>query len=153
MAQIQWSAPEYHEYEKHPLWHIGVGVASLIIIVISLFQKNFLFAIFIAIAGYLVISWGKRPPGMAEFLLTEKEFTINNRRVYPYEKIIGFDIIEPRGQKAELIIKSSQLLRGAVHAILPKERKDEVELFLTKRLPKIEYEESMTEHIGRLFKF
>ncbi len=153
IKEIRWSAPEYHYYEKPAFWYWGVGIVFSIIIGLALWQRNFLFAIFMGIAGFLVSSWGEREPQTIDFSLTEKELTINNTKSYAYEKLAGFAIIENPGRTPELVIKSKERLRPWMRIIIPQGELEHIKTFLAAHISEIEYEESMSDHIGRMLKF
>ena len=151
--EITWSAPEYHHYEKHPRWHLGVGVVFGLIILFALWQGNFLFAVFMAIAGFFVSTWGTRPPEMTTFTITEREVVIGRKKTYPFEKIEGFAIIESPGHPPELILKTKERLHALLRIIVPEEKQEQIKEFLVKKIPEIEHQESLAEHVGRMLQF
>jgi hypothetical protein len=47
---ISWRAAEFHYIEKDYLWYTGIIAAGALLLVIALWQRNFFFAVFVAIA-------------------------------------------------------------------------------------------------------
>ena len=80
--EIRWSAPEFHHYEKDVSWYWLVSIATIVVVIFALIQKNFLFAIFSVIAASLVISWGKKTPETLDFVLSESGLDIGNKKFY-----------------------------------------------------------------------
>ncbi len=151
--EITWSAPEYHYYEKGAQWHGALAVITGALALVALWQRNFLFAIFIVLAGFLVSSWGKRAPKTVPFSLREKELTINSKQTHLYEKCEGFAIIETPDHPIELVFKTRERLHPSLRIIISPEMEGEIREFLTARLPEIEHVESLGERIGRMLKF
>jgi len=151
--EITWSAPEYHYYEKSAHWYGAVVATSGVLTLIALLQKNFLFALFAVIAGFLVSSWGRRVPQTIPFALTEKELTINNRHSYLYEKCGGFVIIEAPNHPPELVLKTQEQLHPWLRIIIPKDQEGAIRTLLLEHMQEIEYTESLGDHIARMLKF
>jgi hypothetical protein len=151
--EITWSAPEYHYYEKSTRWYGAVAVLAGALMLIALVQKNFLFAFFAVIAGFLVSFWGKRVPQTIPFALKEKELTINNRRSYLYEKCGGFTIIETPNHPPELVLKTQERLHPWLRIIIPKNQEEAIRTLLLEHMQEIEYTESLGDHIARMLKF
>jgi hypothetical protein len=153
--EIIWSAPEFHFYHKTPMWYWGVGGVAALIIGFSIWQQNFLFALFAIIAAILVIVWASRQPKTIDFKLTDKGLMLNDVLEYPFEKLEGFAIIpvidDP--ELEELVLRTKSNLHHWVKVIIATQRKDTIYEFLNEHIHELEYEESLTDHIGKIFKF
>jgi len=155
MEPIRWSAPEYHYYRKDVSWYWLVIIVTIVLTALALWQKNFLFAVFIILASVLTIAWGRREPNVIDFTLSEKGLDVGNRKFYAYENLSGFAIIPaPEDPELEeLVIKHKSRLTGWMKIIIAGQRKEQIKNLLSRHLPEIEYQESLTEHIARILRF
>ena len=153
--EIRWSAPEFPYYEKSPLWQWGVMTVAVLVAVIALFQKNFLFAVFAVVGGLLVSFWGKREPETLEFMLSGKGLDIEKRKFYPFETLTGFALIEgdENATVHEFVIRTKSIVNPYLKLTIPREQRERIREFLASHLPEIEYEESLTHHIAKLLRF
>jgi len=78
MAQFEmtWEAPEFEYYEKDVSWYWITIIIAALIIAFSVWERNFLFGLFIVIAEILVIMWGNQKPRMVAFTLNENGLEI-----------------------------------------------------------------------------
>ena len=153
--EIHWTAPEFHYYHKSLGWYwimVGMGI---VLTGIALFQRNFLFAIFIGIATILVLAWGMKKPREINFALLEKGIAIGERHFYPYDNFEGFVIISAPedSELVELVLKKKSRIEPWLIVILAEQRKETVHEFLIRTLPVIEYEDSFLRHLGRILRF
>jgi hypothetical protein len=153
--EISWSAPEYHTYEKNVSWYWLVILGTVVIAGIALWQKNFLFALFIVVASFLVTAWGDRKPRTLDFVLSEQGLEIGEQRHYSFDEFSGFAIIPTREDPElhELLFHVKGRIGNWLKIIIATQRHDAIKAFLAAHLPELEYEESFAEHIGRMLKF
>ncbi len=153
--EIKWSAPEFPYYEKSLLWHVGVGIVAIAVIVIALFQKNFLFAVFALVGGGLVMFWGHREPATLEFTLSEKGLDIHTRKFYPFEGLTGFAIVEDDEESDidELVLRTKSALNSYLKLTIPRDHREKIKTFLARFLPEMEYRTTITDQLTRLFRF
>lgn len=150
---LTWSAPEFIYYEKRTGWNIGVAVAAAILILLGLWQRNFLLAVFIAIGGLLVIHWGGRKPETLTYTLSEKGLDIQGKKFYPMEGFTGFAIVDIADDTAELVLKTKRSINTYLKIIISPEDRTEMEDFLKDHVEAMEYEETFTEAITRFLRF
>ncbi len=153
--EIRWSAPEYHYYEKDVAWYWLVVIGAIGLGALALWQKNLLFAIFIAIAALMLISWGRRQPKTLNFTLNAKGLTIDDKKIYYFENLTGFAIIPNYAEQElnELLLKTNHHLNGWLRVIIAAQRAEPIKNLLLQYLPEVEYQESLAEHISRILKF
>jgi hypothetical protein len=152
---ITWNAPEFHFYPKNETWFAAaLGITGLVI-VLALWQKNFLFTIFAVLACTLAFTWGKRPPRTVAFELSEKIFTIAERKSYALADIEGFAVVptDESPDLSELILKPKKKISTYIKALLPTEKAEAVKELLGAKLPEVEYEESTADRIGKILRF
>jgi len=139
---IQWQALEYRYHRKSLNWFVGVIGLALILLIIALWQQNFLFAIFTVIAAGLVVFWGKERPRRLQFTLDKKGLWIN-RCLYEYKQFDGFAFSENRLQ-----LRYRQHFRPYLTIPLPEKKNRALREQLLVILPEIEYNESLIEALG-----
>ena len=154
--QITWSAPEFHYYEKGPMLYWALFGISSLLAILALFQQNFFFAVFIVIAAVLSGIWGARTPRTLHFALTERGLDIQERKLYPYDVFVGFSIVSPIPQSdslSEIVFLGKGITGFKMRVIADKNVIPEIREELLKKIPELEYEESVAEHIGRILRF
>lgn len=143
---IKWRAPEYEYHEKDVSWYWLAIIFVIILVGLSLWQKNLLFAIFVLIAGAVVIFWGRREPRELEFKLEEKGLYID-------KKFIAYEILDGFAVKEDLLLKKKSRLRPYLKLPLPDSQKEAAKKHLLPLLPEIEYQESLAEALAKFLKF
>ena len=152
---IKWSAPEFHYYDKGVAWYWLVIIATIVVVAIALWQKNFLFAVFAILAAILTVVWGGREPKVIDFILSERGLDIGQKKFYPYETLAGFAVIPTLENQEldELLIKTKSRLTSWLRIIIAGERREAIKQMLSRCLPEVEYQESLTDHIARILRF
>ena len=155
MDQIRWSAPEYHYYRKDVSWYWLVLIVTVILVTLALWQKNFLFAVFIIVAALLILAWGRRPPQTIDFTLSEQGLNIGGKKSYGFQDLSGFVIIPNLAdpELSDLILKTKSQLNAWVRIIIASQRSETIKNLLSKFLPEVEYEESLADHIAKILRF
>jgi len=148
LKEIRWTAPEFEYYEKSATWYWLSGIVALVIVAAAFLQRNFLFAIFVVLAEVLVIQFGKKQPKEIEYKLDHRQLEIDGKRVYSYETLMGFSMID-----GELILRKKSKMSSLIKVLVHERDYDRMKQFLQQFLPEIEYEESLTDHISRWLKF
>jgi len=154
MEPIRWSAPEFHYYEKDIVWYWLVLIVTLILVVIALWQKNFLFAVFLIVAALLTIAWARRTPKTIDFTLSEKGLDIGGKKFYPYEGLTGFAIVSGDQDTGfdELIVKTKGQLNALIKIIIISGESGAIKNLLSRFIPEIEYQESVSDRLARMLR-
>jgi len=155
MEEITWSAPEYHYYEKNVSWYWIVLLMTIFFVGFALWQSNFLFAVFIIIASVLIIAWGKRPPRIITFSLSDKGLSVDEKKFYHFDSVEGFAISPDHMNDGfnELAIQTKGRISGWIKIIIEEEQADAIKALLTKHIEELEYTESLADHLSKLLKF
>ncbi len=151
--EIRWEAAEYEFIPKSTGWHAGIGVMTLALVGIALWQQNFFFAIFILIAGIMVIILGNRHPEVIGFVLNEDGIHIGEAAFYPFEKLEGFSIRERPHRSDELILRRKIAVNQLVHISIEPEMISKLRAFLEQHLPEEEHEPSFLESLTDILGF
>ena len=113
--EIVWQTQEFKFNEKDLGWYGWNFFIAFILIILSIWQKNLLFAIFIIIAEIMVVFWSKELPRDVQVKIADKGVYIN-AKLYPYEDLVGFHILEQ--QHKELILETSGRLHRYVKIMI-----------------------------------
>ena len=157
---IKWQAPEFEYRPKDVSWYWLSLMAAIALIALAIWQKNFLFTIFIALAWLVITSLANRFPTIWEFKIDEKGLSVflpnkksGNNRFYLYEELEGFDI-HPAGEEyKELVLKIKKKFSPYLKINIHLNDEEKIKNFLFKRLAKHEYEISLTDSLSKLIKF
>ena len=153
-SELQWRAPEFEERSKDISWYWASIIAAILILGFALWQKNFLFAVFILIAELLLLVWGNRAPQAIHFSLDATTLTVGGKSRYVLGDMEHFSIVE--NTSAEWVIVTLHPKRGvrlpvAIHA--PKSQIAEIEKRLAAKMPKVEHEESFLDTLEKFLGF
>jgi hypothetical protein len=176
---ISWQAPEFQYSPKDISWYWLSLIIGIILLALSLWQRNFLFAVFIVIAWLVVVYSAGRNPTIWNFKLSEKGIEINlpnndpaSAKFYPYGEVEGFDI-HPHtttsddinilrqsrlrsfgvGVHGELILKLKKRFSSYLKINFPAEEEEKIKDFLQKYITKEEYSESLADSFSKLIRF
>ncbi len=153
--QIRWMAPEFRYHEKESTWNSGVVIVAILLIAFALWQRNFLFAVFIVIATALLIYWGHRKPESIEFLFDEKGLMVRGNRS-DYKDMDGFTvrINEQEDNKwNELVLRVKSRFTQHMFIFIPKSETEQIRNFLSKYISEIEHEDSFVDVLADFLKF
>jgi len=138
---------EYEYYSKGWLWYSGAIAIGLILIFIAVWQENFLFAVFVVIAGVMVIIWGKRRPKSVRFELNEKYLTIAGKE----RELNDFEGFYMEGNL--LVLKAKGRFGSYLKIRVNEEVFDKIKKELQKKMSEVEYEESLIDVFGHWLGF
>jgi hypothetical protein len=146
---------------------------AIVLLALALWQKNFLFAIFIVIAWLVIVYLSRKTPTMWKFEINEKgiEFILANGdsgslKFYPYEEIEGFDIhsvispampgaaIKPKTEEyGELVLKTKKRFSPYLKINFPSSNEEKIKKFLQQHILMDEYSSSVADSISKLIGF
>ena len=153
--EITWEAPEFEHRERNLSWYWTSIALAAAIIAFAVFQKNFLFGLFIVVAEILIIVWGDRMPRMVSFSLSEKGIEIENEKIRLFSEMESFSIDEsPKDGLWDVLVfhfHGKFKLPLIVH--LPKEKLEEIRSSIKKTLKEIDYEPSFLDSLEKLIGF
>ncbi|MBI2594642.1 MAG: AzlD domain-containing protein [Candidatus Colwellbacteria bacterium] len=158
-SAIQWQAPEFEYNPKDVSWYWLSLIAAIILIAFSLWQKNFLFAIFVAIAWFIILNWANRFPTIWEFRIDDKGIDINLpskktvSKFYAYTEIEGFDIHIGGEEYKELVFRVKSKFSPFLKINFLSADEEKIKNFLTQFLPKKEFSESVADSLSKLVRF
>lgn len=143
-----WEIMEFTFKEKRKLWYWVVGISALVLITISLFLKNYLFAFFILIAAGLMIKIASKQPIVLPIEISDHGVKIN-QDLYGYEMLHHFWIqTNPKNQAHTLLFLSDRRISPVI-SIEIAESIDPMDIreYLLNFIPEQEMKESVTNRI------
>ncbi len=146
IRNLEWTDFEYTHKQKNADWFWYIASGALLITVIAILLRNFLFAILVITATFAIVLLSIKKP-------RELKFSINTLGVkagadfYSYKEINSFWINYNPPTKKELIIKPKKKISQHIKIPLGNIDPNTAREFLIKILPEKEHEETLTETI------
>ena len=150
--QISWHAPEFNYVHKEVEWYWMTIIVASVVFLISIWQRNLLFAFFIVIAEFLILHWGRQFPKTLKFSLTKNSVRIGNIDEYPYSHIAGFSILR-HDDHSEIVFQTKKSLQPYLKILIDSDHIKEIRAFLAEHLPEIDHDEPLSDHFGRMMGF
>lgn len=155
MEEIVWDSPECEHQERGVFWTYGIGAIAAILIFLALWQGNFLFAIFILIATTTLLLVHRNHPPHHRVSLLKERIVIGTHDPYKMTDFLGFVLEEGRQEDYEwgrVLLRPKRHFRPYFPILVPREKLHRVRTHIAQYLPELEYEESLTDALVRLFK-
>ncbi|MFH1161931.1 MAG: hypothetical protein V1696_01495 [Candidatus Jorgensenbacteria bacterium] len=150
--EVTWRAAEYEHVEKTTLWYIGVAAAALIIALIGLWQRNFFFVVFIAVAAAVIIAFGRKRPQVVEFRVGGEGVAVG-KQFLPYERLQNFSLRERPGRLDELVLMKKTMVAPFLKISMDGKVGTQVHDILKEKLPEVEHQESLVDLIAEWLGF
>ena len=147
--KFQWRALEYEYYIKNKSWFIFWGIFALILSILAIFQKNYLFLLVVGLGYFCVIMYTIRKPNLCNFAITTNGVRIDNI-LYNFSNLKSFYI---SNDGKEIRFQGKKIFMPEIKIPLKNQDPDKIRKFLIKYLPEKEQEESITENLAKFFKF
>ena len=149
--EISWRAAEHEYVEKDVSWYWIVGTIATVFILLALWQKNFFFFIFLAIATPMLFFFGRRKPNILTFTVTEKGIGVGKGTFYEYADLEGFHVREREGGLDEIVLKRRTTIHPYLKIPVDTATRRGVEQMFEKELKRTRYEESFLDIVAEWF--
>lgn len=146
---ITWEAPEFEHIEKSTTWYWTSMSIAIVLIAIALWQKNFLFAVFIVIAELAIFMLAGEKPKMWQFSIDERGVTIEKHKTYKYKDILLYDIHAFSDEYDELVLRTRSKVQHYIKIFIPVEDEDVIVELLDRRVERGEIEVTLLELLER----
>ncbi len=106
---IEWESYEFEYKEKTADWFWAVAIATLAIAAIAIIENNPLFALFIVIAGGVILFTARKTPRIVSFKLTTKGLVVDEK-FYHFGSIKSFWIEESKYAPPKLLVRGEKFI-------------------------------------------
>lgn len=152
--EIKWQAPEFEYREKSVSWYWISIIAAIVMIGIAVWQRNFLFGLFIIVAEILILAWANHEPPLRHFSINEKGLVLSDEKKYRYEDFENFSLDDSLSEDwPDLFFQFRRRLRPFLKIKIPKENSAEIQKVLSSVLPQVEHERSLLDSIEKIIGF
>jgi hypothetical protein len=151
LEPISWKAPEYTHHYKTTDWFWAVGILTLGFLATAIIMSNYLFAIFIAIAGFSLAMYGAKPPRILHCSVSVKGIQIGTT-LHPFNMIESFWVFYDPPVVKELSIKSQKPLLPYIKIPLGDANPTDIRMFLMRYIPEEHQEESTIDFIAQFLR-
>ena len=149
---FSWQAEEFQKTEKSPVWFFTLTAAGLIFFILSLIIRNYLLALIVVIAVFLIHSQSKKDPRLISFEISEKGFSADGR-LSDWKEFESFWIFESRSPIL-LSLNFKKTWRPKLTIPLKNSQDaEEIKNILKKFLPPVEEKESLLDIFGEKLGF
>ncbi|MCL5004478.1 MAG: hypothetical protein M1170_00845 [Patescibacteria group bacterium] len=163
-GEISWQIPEYEYRPKDVSWFWVSLIVAIILFAFSIWQENFLFAVFVVIAFFIINHLSNRFPPIWEIKINEKGIFIGlpnseKRKFYPMENLESFDIhseIYENGEEAEykkLVLKLKAKISPFLKINIYPKDEPAIKGFIAEFAPQEELPKSLTDSLSELIRF
>lgn len=151
--EIIWRAAEYKHFKKSPLWYLVVALVSGLLTLLALLQNNFFFAIFVILAGIMLVFLGKKRPKVVEFRITNNGIEIGNDIAYDYNELEGYTVREYPDRLNEIIIKKDSAINPFIKMPVDSQILPKATSKIEEYIPQKDYEESIIDTFSDILGF
>lgn len=151
--EIKWQAPEFIYRRKTLGWYWLTIFAAVALIGIAVWQKNFLFGIFIVIAEILVLVWAEKPPRLVPMALTREGVAIEGALRYPYLDLASFTVDDREEEPFARLGLRFKNFRPPAAIQVPKEKLADVKAILRIAVPYVEGDRSFFDALEEFTNF
>lgn len=144
---VTWRAAERNYVEKGSDWYFVVVGVAILLVIISLWQKNFFFTIFIILAALVLISFGKRKPKVVDFGIHDDHIEIDHQ-IFEYDDLKSFAVKERKGRLNEIIIRKNSPVAPFLYMPISGKLAKKAESFLETKLEKFEHEVDFFDEVS-----
>lgn len=147
---ISWKIKIRDDKERGDGFYLVALALMTLLLIFAVWQKNFLFGIFVILATGVVLFLSTQQAETHSFKLTDTELIIDDDRHISYDKQSHFDIVEYHEQEYELFFVSKERFRSTVRVRIWKNDKEDIEALLKTKLPKKKIEPSFLDLFSKL---
>lgn len=152
--EIKWQAPEFEYREKGVSWYWISIILAVIILGAAVWQKNFLFGLFVVVAEILLLAWANREPNLTSFTISEKGLSVGGQKFYALTDVESFSCEENNDSDwLNLFFQFRRRLKPPLKIRLPKKQFAEIRSALKTVLPQVEYQQSLLDTLEELIGF
>ncbi len=145
--EFSWESSEFDYKEKNKNWYWYVGITTVVIIILSIILKDYLFGFLILIGGFLMFSLSTKKPEVLPVEISQHGIKIHGD-MYPYDNIYSYWITQNKNNEAILLITTNRRVSPTISVkIAPKINIMQIREFLSEFIEEQEIREPLTDKI------
>ena len=151
---MSWNVPEYEKHDRDVIWYILAGIISFFMLIYAFWTNNFLFAVIVVIALFIVILHHEGDIMSVEFKITTDGVLVGSRFV-DYKEIKNFSLVyQPKNDIRKLYFDFKSIFKYRLSIPISQEDPLIIRENLLKYLPEDteREEEPISENISRFLK-
>ena len=150
---MQWSVPEYRQYERTRRWYIVGGAVLAALIAYALISANFLFALLIIITSIIMVLQDREKAPAITLIIAEDGVALG-RDFYGYGRFQSFWIYYEPDEAKTLFFEFKNRFRPRLSVPLHNKNPLHVRAQLLRFLPEVTAKENepVSEQLARLLK-
>lgn len=152
LTKIEWVAPEFTKYKKNTSWFIWLIFIALVIIIIAIILKNFLWAIITILAAFTIYIYATKEPRKIKFSISGQGIQID-QKIYKFEDLKSFWIFYEPPEIKEISLRSKKNFMPYIKIPLGDQNPVEVRKILLKFLPERKHKESIIDEWAKRIGF
>ncbi len=150
---LSWTAPEFEHHERDVSWYWISIIIAAGLIAFAVWQKDFLFGLFIVAAEVLVIVWANRTPRTISFTLTDQALSIGDGKRYLLTELESFSVDETAGPYVNLFWYFKSKLHTSLLIQIPENKLEDLRKVLKPILHEIQHDPSVIDSIEKIVGF
>lgn len=152
--ELTWQAPEFEERDRDVSWYWVSIIIAAVLVTFAVWQRNFLFGIFILIAEILMIVWAGREPRLIHFSISDRGIVIDERKHYLLNEFETFSADEfADDDYADFMFHFKGRFHPPLQIKVPAEDASDLKKMLKQTLKEIPHEPSFIDSLERLIGF
>lgn len=158
---MSWQAPEFEYRARGVSWYWTTIIIAAAMVAFAVWQKNFLFGLFVIIAEMLALIWSTRTPRTIPFSISDRELVIGERKHYLMSELESFSVDEPiapaegvaRAEFAELAFHFKGKLHMPILVCIPTAQLAEARKNLQQVIREIEHQPTFIDSLEKWIGF
>jgi len=142
LETIEWSSPEYIHKDHSNDWFWGIGLITILSVIITIWRGNYIFGIFLFLSGFSLILFSIKRPEQALYKIETKGLT--HRDVfYEWSSLKSFNIKNVEEKPYfKLLIETNKRFLPILAILVPEELEDKVEDNLSRVVKRSQVDET-----------
>lgn len=148
---FSWEIKRQEDRQRGDNFYFIVLAVMALLLFFSIWQKNFLFGIFVIISTGTILFLSSQRQEVFSFKLYEKKIEIGeNDHIYEYDRFSHFDIYEYHENDYELLFSFKEKLKPVLRIRIYKGDREKIEEFLKTKLSQKKTEPSLLDIISKI---
>jgi hypothetical protein len=135
LKPINWSAREYVQEDKNPLWYVLFGVVVVGLITLDMFViKSYTFSVLVAVMAIALVMYARREPREIQYALSVNQGLYVGEKLYHFDDFKAFGLIQDGDNFSVMLIPRKRFAPG-VSVYFPEEAGEKIVDIFGARLP------------------